>query len=243
MPSWLVPLLAAPFIGSFLGVLIRRLPAGRPVVFARSACESCGQALAARDLVPLLSHALAWGRCRHCGAAVSAAHPAIEIAALAAAGISVATQPDDARIWAGCVLGWALLALAWIDWEHMRLPDALTLPLILAGLLATRLLEPDAITDHAAAAAIGYLAFYGIGWAYRRARGREGLGLGDAKLLAASGAWAGLAALPDIVLAGALLGLAMAGVQAMRHGLRAQTPLPFGPSLALATWAVWLASP
>jgi leader peptidase (prepilin peptidase)/N-methyltransferase len=247
VPDWLVPLLVAPFIGSFLGVLIRRLPAGRSVVVGRSACEACDHLIAARDLVPLLGYLALRGRCRHCDAPIAAEHPAIEAAALAVAAIAAASQPDSARIWAGCVLGWGLLALAWIDWAHLRLPDALTLPLLLLGLAATALLDPGAVADHAAAAALGYLAFQAVGWCYHRLRGRAGLGMGDAKLLAASGAWVGLVALPDVVLAGALLGLATAALQALRGGrkpgLRGSMPIPFGPGLALATWGVWLAMP
>ena len=240
VPSWLVQLLIAPFAGSFLGVLIRRLPAGRPVAVARSACEGCGATLAARDLVPLLSCAVLRARCRRCGMPIAAFHLAVELAAMVVAGVSVATQPEE-RAWAGCLLGWGLLALGWIDWEHMRLPDVLTLPLILLGLATTAWLDPDALTDHAAAAALGYLAFRAIALAYRRLRGREGLGQGDAKLLAASGAWAGVALLPDIVLGAALLGLATAAAQALlRRDVRADVPVAFGPSLALATWLVWL---
>jgi leader peptidase (prepilin peptidase)/N-methyltransferase len=240
--SWFVPLLVAPFIGSFLGVLIRRLPAGRPVILGRSCCESCGRVLAARDLVPLVSYAVLRARCRACGARIAAEHAAIELAALAVAALSAATQPDAARVWAGCVLGWWLLAPAWIDWRWLRLPDALTLPLIPAGLAATLLLDPGAVTDHAAAAVAGYLAFRAIAAGYRRLRGREGLGQGDAKLLAAAGAWAGLAPLPDIVLIAALLGLAAAGLRALwRRETRVDRAVAFGPSLAVATWVVWLA--
>ena len=244
MPFWIAPLLIAPFIGSFLGVLIRRLPAGRPIVFGRSTCEACGRVLAIRDLFPLVSYAVLRKRCRTCGTRIAAGHFAIEAAALAVAACGVWTQPNAARIWAGCILGWGLLALAWIDWEHMRLPDVLTLPLVLLGLLATAVIEPDAVTDHAIAAALGYLSFRAISGGYRLLRGREGLGQGDAKLLAAGGAWVGLRLLPDIVLVGALLGLCMAGAQALRgRKLRADLPVAFGPSLALATWVVWLMSP
>lgn len=244
VPVWFAPLFVAPFIGSFLGVLIRRLPAGRPVVLGRSACEACGRVLAVRDLVPLMSYAALRGRCRMCGVRIGAGHIWIEIAALAVALGSISTQSGIARIWAGCVLGWILLALAWIDWEHMRLPDVLTLHLIVLGLLAGMVMDPDLVTDRAIAAAAGYLGFRAIGEGYRLLRGREGLGRGDAKLLAAAGAWVGLYRLPDVLLAGALLGLGVVLVQAVRLGrLRADMLIPFGPALALATWAVWLIGP
>jgi leader peptidase (prepilin peptidase)/N-methyltransferase len=243
LPSWLVPLLVAPFIGSFLGVLIRRLPNDRSVVRGRSACESCGQTLAPLDLVPLLSFAALRGRCRTCRARIAPMHPAVELAALGVAAVCVRTQNGDIRIWAGCVLGWALLALAWIDWDHFRLPDALTLPLIPLGLLVTEAIEPQGIASHAVAAAIGYLAFRGIGEAYRWWRGREGLGQGDAKLMAAAGAWVGIDSLSDVLLGGSLLGLLFAlGTSVRLRTLKRDHPVAFGPSLALATWLVWLAS-
>ncbi|HJS85428.1 MAG TPA: prepilin peptidase, partial [Acetobacteraceae bacterium] len=193
---WIWPVLAAPFVGSFLGVLIRRLPAGRDLVWARSACERCGRAIAPWDLVPLASWVALRGRCRACGAAISWFHPAVEVAATLVAASAAWAASDAASLWSGCALGWTLLALAWIDWEWLRLPDALTLPLVVAGLVATWFLDRAAIADHAAAALAGYAALRGINALYRRARGRDGLGAGDAKLLAAGGAWVGLAALP-----------------------------------------------
>ena len=247
LPGWLPPpsitaILLAPFMGSFLGVLVRRLPDGRPVALGRSACESCGHVLGARDLVPFASYLWLRGRCRFCAAPIAPAHFAIEAASLAIAIVAALVDgPDETRVWAGCALGWTLLALAWIDWTHMRLPDALTLPLVPVGLAATWVLDPDAIADHAAAAALGYLAFRLIAAAYRWRRKREGLGQGDAKLLAAAGAWVGLSGLPDVMLGGAIIGLAVAGARWLRgERVGADTALPFGPCLAAATWLVWL---
>jgi len=235
----LLPLLFAPFVGSFLGVLVRRLPLGMPVAMDRSHCEGCGAALAPRDLVPLISYAALRGRCRRCGRAIGRFHPAIELAALAVAAWAVWADPDAA--WPDCVLGWGLLALAWIDWDHMRLPDALTLPLIPAGLAVAWWEDPGLATDHATAAAAGYLLFRGIAWTYRRLRGREGLGQGDAKLLAVAGAWVGVAGLPWVLLGGALAGLLLAAARG--HKALAGAPVPFGPPLALALWIVRLHGP
>jgi leader peptidase (prepilin peptidase) / N-methyltransferase len=239
---WMLPILVAPFVGSFLGVLIRRLPDSRPVAWGRSACESCGAALAARDLVPLGSFLALRGRCRTCAAPIAGFHPAVELAALGVACAAALAAPDDpARLWIGCGLGWALLALAWIDWEHLLLPDAITLPLAPAGLAAALWLAPEALAAHAVGAALGYGAFRGFAWAYRRLRGREGLGQGDAKLLAAAGAWLGWEALPVVLLLAALVGLALAGALALRRGgLDPGAPLPFGPCLALSFWLCWL---
>ena len=238
----LLPLLVSPFIGSFLGVVIRRLPLGRSIALGRSACEGCGRVLPARDLVPLVSFVLLRGRCRFCRAGIARFHPGVELAAIAVAAWATLVDPgvEPLALWANCVLGWSLLALAWIDWDHLRLLDALTLPLLALGLFATWALDPEAATDHAAAAALAYLAFRGVALAYRLLHGREGLGQGDAKLLAASGAWVGLAGLPSVLLGAALIALATTLVQRLRRRSAADTPIPFGPYLALATWLVRL---
>jgi leader peptidase (prepilin peptidase) / N-methyltransferase len=239
------PLLAAPFVGSFLGVLINRLPNGTPVAMARSACPNCGTSLGPIDLVPLLSYALLRGHCRHCAKPIGLFHPAVELAALAVAIMAVAimavaADPDPSRVWASCALGWTLLTLAWIDWIAFLLPDVLTLPLLLAGLVLTWLWDPDALLDHSLAAAAAYLAFQGIALAYRRLRGFDGLGGGDSKLIAAAGAWCGLAMLPLIVLASALIGLLAAlGLALAGRTVTSTTRIPFGPCIALAFWLVW----
>jgi len=236
-------LVVAPFVGSFLGVVIRRLPEGRAVIWGRSACEACGIALAARDLVPLLSWLVGQGRCRRCGHALGWFYPAVELAAFAVAAIAVAVD-GSARAWLDCLLGWWLLALGWIDLRHWLLPDALTLPLLFAGLIAAAVFDPADLAERAAAAALGYLALRLVAELYRRLRHREGLGQGDAKLLGAAGAWLGLAALPQVVLLAALAALAAAGgLNLAGRRLQAHSALPFGPFLALAIWSLWLFGP
>ena len=236
-------LAAAPFIGSFLGVLVRRLPEGRPMAWGRSHCEHCGAALAVRDLVPFVSWLLARGRCRFCGRPLGWFYPAIELAALAVALVAVAADGGEGT-WLDCLLGWWLLALGWIDLRQWLLPDALTLPLVLAGLGAAAVLDPEQLTNRALGAALGYLGFRLIASVYRALRGREGLGQGDAKLLAASGAWVGASALPQVILgaaASALLAAVCLRLACVR--LAAHSALPFGPFLALATWVIWLFGP
>lgn len=231
---------AAPFVGSFLGVLIRRLPEGRPIAWTRSRCEECGAALAVRDLVPLASWLRLRGRCRFCRRRLGWFYPGVELAALAVAVVAVAADNGGAA-WLDCILGWWLLTLGWIDARHWLLPDVMTLPLVVAGLAAALALDPADFTGRLFGAAAGYLALRAVAWLYRRSRGRDGLGEGDAKLLAAAGAWVGAAGLPQVVLFAALaallaaLCLRLAGV---RLGLA--SALPFGPFLALATWLVWL---
>jgi leader peptidase (prepilin peptidase)/N-methyltransferase len=242
VPVWLLPLILAPFIGSFAALLIRRLTAGQPVVLARSRCEACGHVLGPRELIPLVSVVMLRGRCRWCGARISFMHLAVELACLAVAAWAIRDEPDTLLVWLDCVLGWALLTLAWIDWEHMVLPDALTLPLIVAGLGATLLVEDlTATTENAAAAAAGYLAFRAIEIAYRRLRGRDGLGQGDAKLMAAAGAWLGLAPLPTVAFMAAVFGLAIAaGLRIAGNAMHRGSAIPLGPALCAAIWVTWL---
>lgn len=237
----LYPLLFAPFAGSFLGVLILRLPEDHPFAWSRSACARCGTTLGARDLVPVLSYLLLRGRCRHCGQAIGRFHLWVELAALAVAASAAALAVDPAWLWADCVLGWGLLALGWIDARTMLLPDALTLPLLVIGLASTAWLDQPVIAEHALAAALGYGSFALIAAGYQRLRGRAGLGGGDAKLMAAAGAWLGLAALPWVVVLAAVSGLGLAGARWLAgDGIDRDTAMPFGPCLALAIWILRL---
>ncbi len=236
---WLV--LAGPFAGSLVGVLARRLPDGRPVALDRSRCDSCGAALNGAELVPLLSFLVLRGRCRRCGAPIAPFHWQVELAATAIALLAALWDPADA--WSDAALGWTLLALSLIDLRCGRLPDVLTLPLIPAGLLLAWWDAPELGTDHAVAAAVGFASFRLLSLLYRRLRGRDGLGGGDAKLLAALGAWVGLAALPGVLVGAAGLGLAYALLlRARGRVVTGATALPFGPCLALAGWVVRLHS-
>ena len=240
LSAWFI-IAAAPFVGSFLGVLIRRLPEGRPIAFARSRCEACGAVLSVSQLVPLASYILQRGRCRRCGSPISPFHLMIEGAAVLVAIWAVLGEADPALQWLDCALGWTLLTLGWIDFRYMWLPDVLTLPLLLAGLAFTLTVSPADATAHAAGAMVGYLSLRGIAWSYRMIRGREGIGGGDAKLLGAAGAWLGLADLPYVLLIAALLGFAMAACLAVQgRRLHAGMALPFGPCLALAFWLIWM---
>ncbi len=235
--------LVAPFIGSFLGLLIRRLPEGSPIARGRSRCDACGATLRVRDLVPILSWLMVGARCRYCNQPLGWFYPGVELAALAIALASVLIDGGQGA-WLDCLLGWWLLALGWIDLRCWLLPDALTLPLIIAGLAAAFLFNPDQLTDRALGAALGYLSLIAIAALYRALRGREGLGWGDAKLLGASGAWLGAVALPQVILLAALSALAAAACSRLcgiRLGIH--SALPFGPFLALATWVLWLVSP
>ena len=241
-PGW-GALLCAPFIGSFLGVVIRRLPAGQPIAWARSRCEFCGAALGVRDLLPFYSWLAAGGRCRFCGHPLGCFYPAIEFSAFTVVLAALAADGGE-KIWLDCLFGWWLLALGWIDIRRWLLPDALTLPLIIAGLAAAAAFDHEQLAGRALGAALGYISLRAIGLLYRGLRGREGLGRGDAKLLAASGAWVGAMALPQVVLGAAVSALfAAACLRLSGVPFGAGSALPFGPFLALATWLIWLLGP
>jgi leader peptidase (prepilin peptidase)/N-methyltransferase len=140
-------------------------------------------------------------------------------------------------------LAWVLLTLAVIDVLAFRLPDLLTLPLAAAGLLISLIVLHD-FWAHLAGAVIGYCAFAAIGWAFARVRGHEGLGLGDAKLAAAAGAWMGWAALPSVILIACAAGFLWVAAFAILRGRAALTErIPFGVALAVAIWVVWLYGP
>jgi leader peptidase (prepilin peptidase) / N-methyltransferase len=236
-------LLVAPLVGSFLGVIVRRVPEGLPIAWVRSRCEWCGAQLRAHDLLPILSWLAAKGRCRYCHHTLGWFYPGIELAAVAVALAAVLFDGGQGA-WLDCLLGWWLLTLGWIDARCWLLPDVLTLPLVVVGLVAAALFDLEQLTDRALGAALGYLSLLAVAALYRALRGRDGLGRGDAKLLAASGAWLGASALPQAILLAALSALAAAGCLWLAGAkLGAHSALPFGPFLALATWLLWLCGP
>jgi leader peptidase (prepilin peptidase)/N-methyltransferase len=145
---------------------------------------------------------------------------------------------------ASLVLGWTLLALGAIDIACLRLPDLFTLPLVAAGLAVSLALPGAPLLDHLAGAAGGYLALAALAWAFARWRGFEGLGLGDAKLLAAGGAWLGWMTLPSVVLIACAIAFVQVGVAVARRGRAALAErIAFGAPLAAAIWIVWLYGP
>lgn len=253
-PAWLQGvstgwpmLLAAPFIGSFVATVAFRLPRGEGVALGRSRCPACATPLGAVDLLPLFGWVLRQGHCKSCRAPIDPAYPLIEAGAV---GLACWALLAGLPGWQGpvvCFLGWTLLALAAIDGRHYLLPDALTLPLVPAGLLAAWLIPawPVGVADGAIGTAAGFVAIWAVGWLYRRLRGREGIGLGDAKLLAAAGAWVGWQGLASVVLIAALAGLAVALLAAIKRGQRLDpaSRLPFGVFLALGLWLVVLYGP
>jgi leader peptidase (prepilin peptidase) / N-methyltransferase len=239
----IVVLAVAPFVGSFLGVLIQRLPSYGDVVFARSNCPHCARQLAGRDLVPVLSWLSTGGRCRTCRQRLGLFYPAIELAAVAVAAWASVAVPD-ALLWPSCLLGWLLLALAVTDYETFLLPDALTYAAIVMGLGIAAVTESGALVDRILGALSGFICFALTTVLYRRLRGRDGLGLGDAKLLAGIGAWVSWEGLPSVVLIGAVSALLFVAVMMRRQpGFSGEMRIPFGTFLAIGGWIVWLYGP
>ena len=227
--------------GSFVAALVVRWPQGRSVVAGRSACDACGVTLRASDLVPLLSALLLRGRCRACGARIDPVHWHTEAAgaAIGAAAGLVAAGPVAL---AGAVFGWLLLALALLDLRHWWLPDRLSATLALAGVTSGATgLAPD-WTERAIGGAAGFGCLWAIAWAYRRVRGREGMGGGDPKLLGAIGLWLGWRMLPGVLLLASVAGLGwVAWTVARGKAVAATDAVPFGVLLAVAAYPVWLA--
>lgn len=230
---------AGAIAGSFLATLILRWPQGRGVARGRSACDGCGRVLGVRDLVPLLSALAQKGKCRTCGAAIDPLHGRVEAGCAIIGALALGFAPDLGGIgWA--LLGWLLLTLAVLDKRHFWLPDALTLPLAFLGFTIGLWTTDTAMADRVMGAVVGYLALLIVAVGYRSLRGREGLGLGDAKLLGALGAWFGWQALPFILLLAASLGLvAVLAAMSLGRSVGGATRVPLGTFLALAAVPGW----
>jgi len=235
---------AGPFIGSFIGLLAYRWPENEPWLTRRSACRQCAKPLAWHDLLPILSWFIRRGRCRHCKKAIPILHPICEIGALIIGLTAWAFAPDGTFI-LSCLMGWTLLALSVIDWRSFILPDPLNLTLAGLGVIMIWTSDKANWIDHLIGGVVGYLILLGVELFYRHARGRDGLGRGDAKLLGALGLWVGWIQLPDILLLGSLSGLVaiIAQSRATKTQLSGQTALAFGPWLALGGWISWLVGP
>jgi leader peptidase (prepilin peptidase)/N-methyltransferase len=242
-PFWVWPVIAAPFVGSFLGVVVMRARMPQSILVGRSACDGCGERLGPADLVPLASWLAARGRCRHCGQSIGAFYPAIELAALGVA-LWSAWLAGDWLLWPSCVLGWLLLTLAAIDLRCFLLPDFLTLPLLAAGLLLWAVADPAALASHAIGAGLGFAFVVALRQAYWLLRRREGIGLGDAKLLAAAGAWVSWEGLASVLLVGSVAALASTLLRYKRSSsISLVERVPFGAFLCLGIWLVWLYGP
>ena len=215
-----------------------------------SSCPACAAPIRAHQNIPLLSYALLRGRCAHCKAPIAARYPLVELfTGLLSAAVAWRFGFGAAAACA-ILITWFLIALTCIDLDHQLLPDVLTLPLLWLGLVASatglrsngQSLPVDPVSA-IAGAAVGYLSLWAVYHAFRLLTGKEGMGHGDFKLLAAFGAWLGWQMLLPVVLlsagVGALVGIALIALRRTQHG----TPIPFGPFLAGAGWIAMLWGP
>lgn len=253
---WIIALAVALIIGSFLNVVIHRGPALWGLVEGDAAragnlampgsyCPACKAPLKPQHLVPIASYFMLGGKCAACNAPINPRYPVVEFGALLIAALCIGLFGFSWTALAATTLGFFLLVLAVIDLETTYLPDMLTLPLIVLGLgaAATNII-PVTLTESCIGAASGYIVFWALGASYKQLRGVDGLGLGDAKLMAALGAWIGWQALPVVVFIGALLTLAFVGAAALRgKKTTGATEIPFGPGLCLAGYVVFLTVP
>jgi leader peptidase (prepilin peptidase)/N-methyltransferase len=244
MPEWFGVAVAAAYglvVGSFLNVVIHRLPRRESLLRPRSRCPACGAPVRWFDNVPLLSYVVLRGRCRDCGAPISPRYPAVELASGALAAAAVARYGLTVGGVEAMLLLMLLIPLAFIDLEHHLLPDVLTIPGLALGLAGSFVGGLAAPLDAVLGAAVGGAIPYAVIVIYRWLRGAEGMGLGDVKLLAMVGSFLGwrgvLLTLGLGATAGAAVGLLLI---ALGRGRR-DTELPFGTFLAGAATLVLFA--
>jgi len=245
------------FVGSFLNVVIHRLPVmmehewqaeaaslrGEGIIASpqrfnlatpRSRCPHCGHLIGALENIPVVSYILLRGRCRHCGASISPRYPLIEVLCAVLSGFTAFHFGYGLAAIGALVFVWSMIALCFIDLDTQLLPDSITLPLLWLGLLLNLGDTYTDITGAVVGAAAGYLTLWSVYWLFKLATGKEGMGYGDFKLLAAIGAWLGWQILPLTILLSSLVG-AVVGIALIvfrRHGR--EIPIPFGPYLAAA---------
>ena len=243
-------------VGSFLNVVIHRVPkmlehgwaeqaaemrgeappeqSPYNLVVPRSACPACGHRIGALENVPVVSWLLLKGKCSACGTPISSRYPLIEVLGALLALAALWRFGPTWQAAAACVLLWTLAALTFIDFDTQYLPDSLTLPLVWAGLLVNMFELFVPLKTAVIGAAAGYLSLWSVYWLFKLIRGKEGMGYGDFKLLAALGAWLGWQMLPLIVLLSSVVGAAIGLVLIVFKGRDHSVPLAFGPYLAIA---------
>ena len=256
LPATILAAVFGLLIGSFLNVVIYRLPkmmqrdndnyvaheSGKELPYQdtfnlmvpRSACPHCGHKITALENIPVISYLALRGKCSACKAPIPLRYPAIEAVT---AVISAALIWHFGSGWAGiATLGfaYALIAMTCIDYDTQLLPDDLTLPLLWAGLLLNINATFVPLQEAVIGAAAGYLVLWAVYWLFKLATGKEGMGYGDFKLLAALGAWMGWKALPSIILLSSVVGAIVGILLIVVAGRARDKTIPFGPYLAAA---------
>ena len=259
-PASLGPTLVAALfgllIGSFLNVVIHRIPkmmqresdnyvaheSGKELphtdrynlMVPRSSCPHCGHQITAMENIPVVSWLVLGGKCRACKAPISPRYPIVELVTGLLSGLLVWTFGSGLAGLGTLLFAYLLIAMTWIDYDTKLLPDDLTYPLLWAGLLININGTFVPLQDAVIGAAAGYLVLWAVYWLFKLVTGKEGMGYGDFKLLAALGAWLGWAMLPTIILLSSVVG-AVVGIGLIVFAKRGRdNPIPFGPYLAAA---------
>jgi len=234
---WIVAAgLVGLLVGSYLNVVIHRLPAGVSTVTPPSRCPVCGALVRPRDNVPVVGWLLLRGRCRDCRAPISVRYPLVELATGLAFAGSVARFGLRGEAFAAALLAALLLALAGIDFDHYLLPDRITVPGIVVGLALQLVLATGSFSRGLSGALVGAGILLVLAGAWELVRGVEGMGLGDVKMLAMIGAFLGVQGVLVTLVLGTLAGSLVGVVLAARRGSDFSLRLPFGVFLALGGW-------
>lgn len=244
-------------VGSFLNVVIYRLPRmmeaewkqqcaelqgsqcvadSPPLSLARpgSACPHCGHAIRAYENIPVVSYLFLRGKCSACKQGISIRYPLIEAVTGMLSAFAAGYFGFGFAALGAVFLLWALVALTMIDFDTQLLPDSITLPLLWLGLAFNLASVFTSLSSAVVGAMVGYLALWSVFWLFKLATGKEGMGYGDFKLLAALGAWLGWQMLPAIILLSSVVG-AVVGISLIIFAKRGRNvPIPFGPYLATA---------
>ncbi len=241
-------------VGSFLNVVIYRLPKmmeadwqaqaaelrGEPVaertrfnlMTPRSRCPHCDTPIAAWQNIPVVSWLILRGRCGHCGASIPMRYPLVEAFSGLLAALAIASYGPTAAGAGALLLGFALIALTFIDLDTQLLPDDITLPLLWLGLAFNLSGTFVPISEAVVGAMLGYGILWTIFWLFKLVTGKEGMGYGDFKLLAALGAWFGWKQIPSIILLASAVGATVGILLIVSRQHRREAPIPFGPYLA-----------
>jgi leader peptidase (prepilin peptidase)/N-methyltransferase len=252
-------------VGSFLNVVIYRVPVMMErdernycnvlletgeadaddnrfnLIYPNSRCPHCKHAIRPWENIPVLSYVFLRGRCSACDAGISLRYPAVELASgLLALGLGWHFGAAGPALLGALLLTWALIALTMIDIDHMLLPDDITLPLLWLGLIFNMSGTFVPLQDAVIGAMAGYLSLWAVYWLFKLSTGKEGMGYGDFKLLAALGAWLGWKLLPVIILLSSVVGIALGALMLFLQKRGKDVPIPFGPYLAIAGWLAML---
>ena len=260
--------LAGLAVGSFLNVVIFRLPRrmhqewrrdccallnvtpsadlaeeAPGLVFPASRCPHCGHAIAPWENIPVMSYLLLRGKCSSCRQPISMRYPLVELLTASLSLLVSLRFGFSAQTIAALLFTWCLIALSGIDLDHKLLPDDITLPLLWLGLLVNIFMLFAGLIPALLGAMAGYLVLWIVYHVFRLLTGKEGMGYGDFKLIAALGAWNGIQMLPLMLVMASLIGALVGGSQILSGRQQRSQPIPFGPYLALAGWVALLWGP